>query len=435
METQNIYLRSAITKVQRKLVPIFAVLLLLSFIDRSNVAFAALEMNKDLGFSPTVYATAVSIFFIGYIIFEIPSNYALGIFGAKKWLGLIIFLWGIASTCLFLVKDSQSFYLLRFLLGVAEAGLLPGILLYMTYWFPQENRGKINAWILVSMPLSIVIGGPVSGLILGMPFFNGLLGLKTWQWMFIIEGLPAVIAGVLIAIFLPNKPKDAKWLSSNELMALQSLLDSEKAVAVKKEAHGFLRGIFSLPVLLLAGASFGSQFSGFGLIFWMPQILKGFSFSVSQIGFLVALPYIFALLGVLLFGYLGDKTGRYVTFAAAPMIAASIALIVSGFSHQPILTIVLFCIAAIGIFGNMPSFWALPGKYLKGDAVAGSFATINTIGALGGFFGPYVVGRLKESSGGFTEALVVLGCGAILLPIFLAIFVKYNHKQGEVYAK
>jgi MFS family permease len=277
------------------------------------------------------------------------------------------------------------------------------------------------------MPLSIVIGGPISGMILGSQFFDGLLGLRAWQWMFIIEGVPAIIAGILTAVFLPNKPKDAKWLNNEEVIALEAVLEKEKSVGAKKENHGFIQGVISLPVLLLAGAAFASQFSGFGLIFWLPQILKTYSFTVSQIGFLAALPYIFAILGVLVFGYFGDKTGKYVSFTAGPMIVTSVALIASGFSTHPYMTIFLFCIAAIGVFGNMPSFWALPGKFLKGDAIAGSFATINTIGALGGFFGPYVVGMLKELTGGFLHALVALGCGALLMPLFLGMLVKLRN--------
>jgi len=411
---------AAVAKATARLVPFMFLLFLLSFIDRANVSFAALQMNRDLGFTPTVYAWGVGFFFFGYVLFEVPSNMILERIGARRWIAPIVVGWGLASMALALTTNAEVFFALRFLLGLAEAGILPGLLLYMTYWFPAERRGRMTSLVMLAIPMSIVIGGPLSGALMSIPALEGAWGMKSWQWLFVLEGLPAVVAGFAVFAVMPDRPKDAAWLTRDEATALQDLLDGE-ARAPSPRPHGtrLIEGLISLPVVLLSLAYFGALLGGFGIIFWVPQIVKAFGLSNFETGLVAAIPYACSVVAMVVLGRVGDRTGRRSELVIWPILAGAVGLVVAGLTTSPVVSIAALSLAACGIYGMLPSFWALPPAYLKGSAVAGGFAMINSIGALGGFVGPYLIGWVKETTGAFGPGLVVLGGGATLTAIFV----------------
>ena len=421
----------AIAKATRRLVPFMSLLFLLSFIDRANVSFAALHMNKQLGFTPTVYAWGVGFFFFGYVLFEVPSNMILEKIGARRWIAPIVVGWGLASMALAWTTDATSFFALRFLLGLAEAGILPGLLLYMTYWFPKDRRGRMTAFIMLAIPMSIVVGGPLSGLILGIPSLEGAFGLKSWQWLFVLEGLPAVAAGLAVYALMPDRPRDATWLTAEEATALQDVLDHEDR-APSAHGHGtsLIEGLISAPVILLSFAYFGALLGGFGIIFWVPQIVKAFGLSDVQTGLVAAIPYACSVVAMVVLGRLGDRTGKRVALVIGPILAGALGLVIAGASTSPVLSIAALSLAACGIYGMLPSFWTLPPTYLKGSAVAGGFAMVNSIGALGGFVGPYIIAFVKETTGAFGPGLMLLGGGAAMTAVFVFALTRLHARPG-----
>jgi len=413
--TSETALASGLAKAARRLLLFMSLLFLVSFIDRSNVSFAALAMNKDLGFTPTVYAWGVGFFFFGYVLFEVPSNMILEKIGARRWIAPIVVAWGLASVALAWAGDAKSFFALRFLLGMAEAGLLPGLLLYMTWWFPANRRARMTALLMLAIPLSIVVGGPLSGIILGIPGLDGALGFKAWQWLFILEGIPAIAIGLTVPLVMPDRPAHAPWLSAAEKAAIDAELDREgRGSGRHAPGSTLLEGLVSPPVLLLSLAYFGSLLGGFGIIFWVPQIVKAFGLTNVQTGFVAAIPYAAAVVAMVVLGRIGDATGKRVALVVLPAIAGAIGLIGAGLTSDPVVSIVALSLAASGIYGLLPSFWTLPPTYLRGSAVAAAFATVNSIGALGGFVGPYLVGWAKETTGSFSTGLILLGCGALV---------------------
>ncbi len=430
MTTESLASR-AIAKATRRLVPFMSLLFLLSFIDRANVSFAALHMNKQLGFTPTVYAWGVGFFFFGYVLFEVPSNMILEKIGARRWIAPIVIAWGLASMALAWTNDATSFFTLRFLLGLAEAGILPGLLLYMTYWFPKDRRGRMTAFIMLAIPMSIVVGGPLSGLILSTSALDGAWGMKAWQWLFIIEGIPAVLAGLAVFALMPDRPKDAEWLSTEEATALQELLDrEEKAPSAHGHGTSLIEGLISAPVILLSLAYFGALLGGFGIIFWVPQIVKAFGLSDVATGLVAAIPYACSVVAMVVLGRLGDRTGKRIALVIWPILVGAVGLVVAGATTNPVVSIAALSVAACGIYGMLPSFWTLPPTYLKGAAVAGGFAMVNSIGALGGFVGPYLIAWVKESTGTFGPGLMLLGAGAAMTAVFVFALSRLHARPG-----
>lgn len=399
--------------------PFLSMLFLLSFLDRANVSFAALGMNQDLGFTPTVYALGVGVFFLGYVLFEVPSNLMIEKFGARRWIAPLTIAWGCIAVLMAFVHNSSTFFVLRFLLGVAEAGLLPGLFLYLTYWFPVHYRGRMSALIMAALPVSLIISGPLSGAILSLPQLQGLAGLKSWQWMFIIEGLPTLIAGVAVYRLMPDRPSDATWLRREEADALESALFRE-AQATSRHRSSLRDGLWSFPVLVLSVAYFGALVGSFGIIFWVPQIVRGFGASTLQTGFISAIPFIVALVAVVRLGRYVDRTGRRFSVCCIAMIAGSLGLWAAGSTSNPTIAIAALSVAAAGIMGSTGGFWTLPQVYMKGSAIAGAFAMINSIGAVGGFVGPYIIAWAKERSGGFGLGLTLLSFGPLVGAMLIA---------------
>jgi D-galactonate transporter len=417
---------STIRAISWRLIPFLVLAYFLAYLDRVNLGFAALTMNAELKFSPTVFSWGAGIFFIGYFIFEVPSNLALEKFGASRWIARIMVTWGIISALMASVSGVWSFYGLRFLLGVAEAGFFPGIILYLTYWYPAEYRARFLAAFAIAVPVSTVIGAPISGLLLGL---DGLLGLKGWQWLFIIEGIPSVVLGIITWFYLTDRPEKADWLTPAQKAWLSSKLESE--IAAKQAAQHLSLGqaLASPKVLTLSLIYFGFVAALYGMQFWLPQIVKAFGFSNAQTGFVIAVPYLFGTVAMILWARHSDATRERVMHVGAPLLLTAVALGVCGYMDNPYVTMVALTVAAIGIFGTFAVFWTLPTAWLSGTAAAGAIALINSIGNLAGFGGPYLIGWVKEATGSTSTGLLVLA----VLPLIggLMVFLGGHETKAE----
>src|SRR4051794_656326 len=371
---------ATIKKVFLRLMPVLFISYILAYIDRINIGFAAIRMNVDLGISPYIYGLGAGVFFLGYFSFEIPSNLMLEKTGARRWIARIMISWGVLSACMVFVQGPTSFIIVRFLLGVAEAGFFPGVILYLTYWFPLEYRARIIAAFMVAIPVSLAVGAPLSTAILQM---DGLGGLKGWQWLFIIEGVPTVLFGLVFLTVMPDKPRDAKWLSADERGWLQNTIDSEHKAVAAVHGTSVLQAFADPRLLALAFIYFANTTANLGLAFFLPQMLKALGLSDMQTGLMTSVPYIVGTLGILIFGYVSDKykERRWTLFAALAL--TGFGLIAAGFMTGSLLAVGVMAIAAVGIYGTKAPFWPLPSLFLTGSAAAGGIALINSIGGAG----------------------------------------------------
>jgi len=402
---------SAIRKAAWRLLPFLCLCYMVNFLDRVNVGFAALSMNADLGFGPAVYGAGAGIFFAGYILFEIPSNLALARFGARIWIARIMISWGLVATAMALVHNEGSFYALRLLLGIAEAGFFPGIILYLTYWFPARERARIVSLFMAAVPLATVFGGPLSGALLKM---HGFLGAAGWQWLFIIEGLPAVILGVIVLFFLDDRPDQAKWLSQEERKALSATLAAE-AKATREVGYTELGQALTRPRVLVLGLLYFCIVVGlYGIGFWMPQVIQTFGLDPLRIGFLTAIPYLAAAGGMVLWGARSDRTGERIWHIALPLLVGGAAFAWSAFTGPLSLTMLALTLATLGIYAAVSTFWSLPTAILTGTGAAAGLALVNSMGNLAGLVSPTIIGLIREATGTFTAALLFLA-GAMLI--------------------
>ena len=417
---------STIRAISWRLIPFLVLAYFFSYLDRVNLGFAALTMNTELKFSPIVFAWGAGIFFIGYFLFEVTSNLALEKFGASRWIARIMVTWGIISASMALVSGVWSFYTLRFLLGVAEAGFFPGIILYLTYWYPAQYRARFLAAFAIAVPVSTVIGAPISGLLLGL---NGAMGLTGWQWLFIIEGIPSVLLGIVTWFYLTDRPAKAKWLNADQKAWLSAKLESETA-AKQAAVHLTLgQALRSPKVLTLSLIYFGFVGALYGMQFWLPQIVKAFGFSNAQTGFVTAVPYLFGTITMILWARHSDATRERVMHVGLPLLLTALALAACGYIDNPSLTMVALIVAAIGVFCTFAVFWTLPTAWLSGTAAAGAIALINSIGNLAGFGGPYLIGWVKEATGSTSTGLLVLA----VLPLLggLLVFLGGHESKAE----
>jgi len=409
---------STIRAISWRLIPFLILAYFFSYLDRVNLGFAALTMNAELKFTPLIFSWGAGIFFIGYFIFEVPSNLALERFGASRWIARIMITWGIISGLMALVSGVWSFYILRFLLGVAEAGFFPGIILYLTYWYPAEYRARFLAAFAIAVPVSTVIGAPVSGLLLGL---DGVMGLQGWQWLFIIEGIPSIALGIVSWFYLTDRPEKADWLTAEQKAWLAARLKAE--VAAKQAAKHMTLGeaLASPKVIALSLIYFGFVAALYGMQFWLPTIVKAFGLTNAQTGFVTAIPYLFGTIAMILWARHSDATRERVMHVGAPLLLTAVALAVSSFITDPTMTMVVLTVAAIGVFCTFATFWTLPTAWLSGTAAAGAIALINSIGNLAGFGGPYLIGWVKESTGSTSTGLLVLAILPLLggLLVFL----------------
>lgn len=400
------------TRIAWRLIPFMGLLYVVNFLDRVNVGFAALTMNRDLGLGAEAFGIGAGIFFLGYFFFEVPSNVILEKVGARLWIFRIMFTWGLVSMATAFAQGTWSFYGLRFLLGVAEAGFFPGMMLYLTYWFPQRERAKFNSLFFAAIPLSSALGSPLSGYILG---FEGLYGLHGWQWLFLIEGLPSCLLAFAVLLFLPNGPVSAKFLDNAEKhYVLQEL---------SKDAppRGDLwKGLGDWRVWILAVTDIGIIIALYGLGLWLPQIVKEMGFDNFQTGLVVALPYIASTIGMILWARSSDTLNERVWHVAIPALFASASLMAAAFLGVNLWAILALTFASVGIYAALVTYWTLPPSFLGGTAAAGGIAFINSVGNLGGFFGPYLMGWLKQSTGGYAAGMYALA-GFLIVPAIVVV--------------
>ena len=391
-----------------RLIPFMVVLYVVNFLDRVNVGFAALTMNKDLGFSAAVYGLGAGLFFAGYFLCQIPANLILRQMGARRWIFCILAVWGVISTANALIEGPASFYGLRFLLGVAEAGFFPGMVFYLTLWFPRSYRARFTASFMTAVPLANIIGAPVSGFILGM---NGTGALAGWQWLFLLEGLPACVLAFFVLKLLPDGPADAAWLAPEEKAAIAARLAADDSAT----PSNFTAALKDPRVLLLCPAGLGLSFGNYGVGLWLPQMVQGMGFSNLATGFVVAIPSLLGMAAMVYWGRSSDKHGERVKHVAAGALLAASALVAAALGGSDLLVLIALTVATIGIYAALPTFYSTPSSYLSGTAAAGGIALVNTFGTgLGGFLGPTIVGLLKQGTGGFASGMLALALGLTL---------------------
>jgi MFS transporter, ACS family, tartrate transporter len=403
----NLLEQRAIRKITWRLIPFLMLLYFVAFLDRINVGFAALTMNKDVGLTPQMFGLGAGIFFLGYFAFEVPSTVILHNVGARFWIGRVMITWGLVSVAMAFTRGPISFYVLRFLLGLAEAGFFPGIILYLSYWFPANHRSAVTAMFMAAAPIAGVIGSPVSGALMQL---NGLLGLRGWQWLFLLEGIPALVLGFITFRFLTDRPAEAAWLTADERDWLSSAIQQEQTGIKDPRNHSAWRVLADWKVLALSLAYFGTSAGLYTIGFWAPLIVKGLGFSVLHTGFLVAIPNLIAVAGMVLWSRNSDRTGeRYWHAALACFIGAIGMAVVARAGSSALLAIAGLSLTAFGVSAAKPPLWSLPTTFFAGTAAAASIGLINSLGTLGGFVGPYMIGSTNGTSGNFTRGLYLVG--------------------------
>ena len=395
-----------VTKAFWRILPLLLAAYLASYLNRVNIGFAS-GMMHDLGLTATAFGFGAGLFFIGYFVFEIPSNLAVVKFGARRWLARIMFTWGLFSMAMALASGPASFTALRFLVGVAEAGFFPGVVLYLTTWFPSAWRARMTAAFMVAIPLSLALGGPLSNWI--MLATKGIWGLKPWQWLFILEGLPTVLLSVAIWLFLPDHPDDAAFLSTEEKVWLKSRLTAEgRSIRASHDIAG-LKALMDRRVIALSFVYFANITTNLGIAFFLPQIIKGMGANDMQANTISALPFAFGIAGVVLFGWLADRVQAHrKSLVVATLVISAAGLAGAGLLGPSYFAVALIAVANFGIYGLKGPFWPLPSMFLTGTAAASGIALINSIGNLGGFVGPYILGSVKDATHSYSIALYVL---------------------------
>ncbi|HEU5254800.1 MAG TPA: MFS transporter [Vicinamibacterales bacterium] len=392
----------AFIKAAWRLVPFLTIGYLLNYMDRNNVGFAALTMNRATGLTATQFGFGAGILFFGYSFFEIPSNIALYRFGARRWIARIMISWGLVSAATAFVQGPQSWYVLRLLLGVAEAGFFPGITFYLATWFPVEYRARMLAWFLVAIPASTVVGGPVSGLVLQMDGFAGLAG---WQWLFIVEGLPATLLGIATLFILPDRPEDASFLTQEERRLVRARIDSERR---ERETRNLLLALKDPRVLILTVAQFGFTAGSYGVGIWLPQIMKDARLTNLTIGVVTGACYVVASVAMIAWAAWVDRSGRKIKNLTLACLVAAAGLVLAIATANFWLSLIWITVALSGITSARAIFWTIPTRFLTGLAAAGGLAFINSVATLGGFVGPYAVGWLRDATGSFSAGLMAM---------------------------
>lgn len=404
--------RETMRKVGLRLLPFLFVLYIFNFLDRTNVALAALQMNRDLSFSSTAFGLGAGIFFVGYALFEVPSNMLLVRVGARRWIARIMISWGLIAAAMMFVRTPFQFYSLRLLLGIAEAGFFPGIVYYLTQWFPAKRRARASSRFMIAIPLSGVLGGVLGGFLLSL---DGRLGLAGWQWLFLVEGLPSAFIGITVLRYLTDQPRDAHWLTAEQRAWLieQMRLDKETSGA----AHDMpaLRALAQPVIWLLALPYFLVLTAGYGYTFWSPIVIRDTLHTTdTQTALLTAVFAVFSMLAMLAIGASSDRTGERLYHAAFGGILIAVGFTGAALLPHPVLRILALALVLVGSNSVLPSFWCLPSMVLSGSAAAVGIALINSLGNTGGFIGPYVIGFAKDRTGGNTGSFLILGAlGAI----------------------
>jgi MFS transporter, ACS family, tartrate transporter len=416
-DSMNTLQATVLRKAAWRLVPILTLAYFVNYLDRNNVGFAALTLNNELRLTATQFGAGAGILFIGYTVFAIPSNLALYRLGARRWIAWIMITWGLIAAATAFITGVNSYYLARFMLGVAEAGFFPGVTFYLAAWFPTQYRARILAWFLVAIPVSSLIGGPISVLLLEM---DGIFGLQGWKWLFIVEGLPAVVLGFLVLRLLADRPETASWLSPQERQALTGMLAEERRDRPKTSLVAALKDI---RVIILAVVQFGFTLGSYGVGIFLPQIIKSGGLSNLAVGFLAAIPYIFASLGMIWWAWHVDRTGKMIGNLTIACALATLGLAGSVLTNNLVLGLAGLTIALVGIASARAIFWTIPTRFLTGVGAAAGLAFINSIGTIGGFAGPSLMGWLRDLTGSFQMGLLVIA-GVLFATSLLAISLK-----------
>jgi MFS transporter, ACS family, tartrate transporter len=405
--------KQTMRRVSWRLMPFLTFAFLLCYIDRVNLGFAALQMNAAVGLDPKIYGLGAGILYVGYFILEVPSNLALERFGARRWIGRIMISWGLVSAACALISGPISFLVLRFLLGAAEAGFFPGVVLYLTYWYPAQYRARIVGLLSLALPVSGLVGSPISGVILSST--NGLAGLGGWQWIFILQGAPAAILGVAAMFFLTDKPTDAQWLTDGQRHWLGKTLEIEHAHARRVPPMPLWRVLSNKYVLVMALAYAGAGGAAIVLTLWMPQLVRSFGFGNGQTGLLTAIPFGIAAVCMFLWGRNSDRTGERVWHNVIPLLALAAAIVTFFFTPDHFwLTLVLLVITAIGSYASKGPFWALSSEWLGPKVAATGLAQINALGTLAAFFFSYMIGWIQEETHSFALAILPIALVSML---------------------
>jgi len=425
-----------IKKVMVRLVPFLMLCYFVAYLDRVNVGFAKLQMNAALGLSDTVYAFGAGLFFIAYFFLEVPSNLALHRFGARLWIARIMLSWGVISLLFAFIQpisdtigvsNKTTFYTLRFLLGVCEAGFYPGVIFYLTLWFPAVYRARVVAFFMLAIPFSSVVGAPISGALLNI----SAAGLHGWQWLFILEALPSMVLALVVVFYLTDRPSQAAWLQKDEINWLEKSIEQEKESKLSAgHGHIGIKEFVSDPRMLICSfVYFCLNAANYGVAFFLPTIVKGFGASNFETGVLAAVPFVFGAIGMVLLCRNSDRTLKRREHVAFALLLAGLGVGGAGLVSAPVLVLALLCVGQIGCSAMPPLLWPIPTAFLTGASAAGGIAAINSVGNLSGFVGPYVMGYLKDLTGNFTTGLLVLG-GCALVGAVVTLFIKQAPAVG-----
>ena len=417
--------KRTLRKITWRIVPFIMILYLIAYIDRVNIGFAAITMKEDLGFTASILGFGAGIFFLGYFLFEVPSNIILHKVGARIWIARVMVTWGIIAGGMAFVESSTSFYVMRFLLGVAEAGFFPGIILYLSYWFPARNRAGVIALFMAAAPIATAIGSPISAALLEM---HGIMGLAGWQWMFLIEAIPAVILGVVVFFYMTDRPEKAAWLKPDEREWLVKTMQAEDANKGDQQHHSILRGLANPRVLALALIYFGTSAGLYTLGIWAPQIIKELGVSSMTVGLLNAIPPIISVVAMILWSRHSDKTNERTWHVDLACLTAAVGLAIAASTGSMFGLIAALTIVNVGISCSKPPLWSMPTMFLSGAAAATGIATINSIGNLGGFAGPAMIGWVKDQTGSFAGGLYFVA-GLLILSTVLTLVLSFTQKN------
>lgn len=395
-------------KVTLRLIPFIFLLFVLNILDRVNVGFARLQMLEELRLSEQVFGLGSGIFFVGYFVFQLPSNLILNRIGARHWIAGIVIAWGIISTAMLLIRGELSFYVLRFVLGMAEAGFFPGMILYLSYWIPARERARATATFMTASAVAGIVGGPLSGAL--MQYLDRVAGLAGWQWMFLLEGLPTIVLGCAAMFWLTDRPEAARWLAPTERSWLSERMRREERQREQRHGLTLLTALSNPRVWLLCALYLTLAMGANGFALYLPELIRD-SFpggSKVQIGLLSAIPYCLAVVSMVFNGAHSDRTGERRWHVAVPAFLAAAGWALSGYSRSPWLVLAALSVAALGMYSTFGPFWSLPNSFLSGTAAAGGIALINSVGNLGGFVAPYMISRVKAATNSFTGGLMVM---------------------------
>ncbi|MCU4630910.1 MULTISPECIES: MFS transporter [Acinetobacter] len=422
--------KDVIRKVTFKLIPALVILYLVAYIDRAAVGFAHLHMGADVGIGDAAYGLGAGLFFIGYFLFEVPSNLLLDKFGARKWFARILLTWGLITMAMALIQGPHSFYILRFLLGVAEAGFFPGVLYLITQWYPVRHRGKIMGMFILSQPIAMMVAGPLAGALLGM---DGIANMHGWQWLFVMVGLPAVLLSLPTLLYLPDNISAVKWLSNEQKNWLKNELVKDEAEYDQTRHGNPLHALKDKRVLTLALYYLPVTLSIYGLNLWLPTIIKQFSGgSDLQVGFLSSIPYIFGIIGLLIIPRSTDKLNDRYGHLSFLYALGACGMFFSAWLTSPVMQLIALSVVAFALFSTTAVFWTLPGRFLTGASAAAGIALINSVGNLGGYIGPFGIGLLKQYTGNMASGLYFLTIVMIFgLILTYFVYAKFETKKSK----